>query len=158
MRTGVSANGLRDCSDYPSSLRGPLRPQLALADAGACRESFACGRGAARHPIFGRSALEIVTLAVWTFWRKGRGEREDELHGFLARLTIRPDIERVLDGRAAGSGALVSGTLDSVSFKSSDDDNVKRETETLSLSLERREVRRRMSFPAATLSLVGDFA
>jgi hypothetical protein len=89
---------------------------------------------------------------------EGEGDREEELHGFLARLTIRPDMERLLEGRAAGSGALVSGTLDSVSFKSSDDDSVKRETEALSLSLERREVRRRMSFPAATLSFVGDSA
>ena len=69
-------------------------------------------------------------------------------------------MERLFDGRAAGSGALVSGTLDAVSFKSSDDDSVKRETEVLSLSLsfERREVLRRMSFPAATLSFVGDSA
>lgn len=42
----------------------------------------------------------------------GDGEREDEPHGFRARLTILPDMERLLEGRAAGSGALVSGTLD----------------------------------------------
>jgi hypothetical protein len=69
-------------------------------------------------------------------------------------------MDRLFDGRAAGSGALVSGTVDSGSFKSSDDDSVKRETDGLSFSLplERREVRRRMSFPAATLSFVGDSA
>lgn len=92
----------------------------------------------------------------------GDGEREDEPHGFRARLTILPDMERLLDGRAAGSGALVSGTLDtpascdSVSLRSSDDDSVK--CETWGLFLERRDVRRRMSLPAATLSLVGDLA
>lgn len=89
----------------------------------------------------------------------GDGDREEEPHGFLARLTILPDIDRLLDGLAAGSGALVSGTNESVSFRSSDDDNVNCETEAcFDLSLERREVRRRMSFPAATVSFVGDSA
>ena len=89
----------------------------------------------------------------------GDGDREEEPHGFLARLTILPDIDRLLDGLAAGSGALVSGTCESVSFKSSDDANVKREIVAgFGLSLERREVRRRMSFPAATVSFVGDSA
>lgn len=93
----------------------------------------------------------------------GDGEREDDPHGFRARLTIRPDmVDRLLDGRAAGSGALVSGTWDapascnSVSFRDSDDDRVK--CETCGLFLERKEVRRRMSLPAATLSLVGEVA
>lgn len=93
----------------------------------------------------------------------GDGDREEEPHGFLARLTILPDIDRLLDGLAAGSGALVSGTCESASFKSasfkSSDDNVKREIVVgFDLSLERREVRRRMSFPAATVSFVGDSA
>lgn len=43
-----------------------------------------------------------------------------------------------------------------MSFRSSDDDSVK--CETCGLFLERREVRRRMSLPAATLSLVGELA
>jgi hypothetical protein len=66
----------------------------------------------------------------------GEGEREEEPQGFLARLTILPDIERLFEGRTAGSGAFVSGTCGSESFKSSDDDNVKRET-VAGLSLER---------------------
>ena len=92
----------------------------------------------------------------------GDGDREEELHGFRARLTIRPDMERLFDGRTAGSGALVAGTLealgssDSVSLRSSDDDSVKCETATGGSFLERRDVRRRMSFPAATLSFVGE--
>lgn len=92
----------------------------------------------------------------------GDGEREDEPHGFRARLTILPDIERFLEGRAARSGALVSGTwgptasCDCVSLRSSDDDRVK--CETCDLFLERRDVRRRISLPAATLSLVGESA
>lgn len=89
----------------------------------------------------------------------GDGDRDEEPHGFLARLTILPDIVRLLDGLTAGSGALVSGTCESASFKSSDDDNVKRETGAgFDLSLDRREVRRRISFPAATVSFVGDSA
>lgn len=103
------------------------------------------------------SALCLVLLA------EGDGDREEEPHGFRARLTIRPDIERLLDGRAAGSGARVSGTLAapscaSASLRSSDEDRVKCETETGGLFFERRDVRRKMSFPAATLSLVGDSA
>lgn len=92
----------------------------------------------------------------------GDGDREDEPHGFRARLTIRPDMERLFGGRTAGSGALVSGTLESwafcnsVSLRSSDDDSVKCETATGGSFLERRDVRRKMSFPAATLSFVGE--
>lgn len=101
------------------------------------------------------SGLCFVLLA------DGDGEREDEPHGFRARLTMRPDIERPLDGRAAGSGALVSGTLatascDSVSLRSSDDESVKCETAAGGLSFERRDVRRKISLPAATFSLVGE--
>lgn len=35
---------------------------------------------------------------------------ELEIHGLRAKCTSLPDIERALDGRAAGSGGLVSGT------------------------------------------------
>lgn len=94
----------------------------------------------------------------------GDGDREEELHGFRARLTMRPDMERPFEGRAARSGALVSGNLealgfsncDSVSLRSSDDDSVKCETATGGSFFERRDVRRKMSFPAATLSFVGE--
>jgi len=93
----------------------------------------------------------------------GDGDREEELHGFRARLTMRPDMERLFEGRAAGSGALVSGTLhtlgfcDSVSSRFSNDDSVKCETATGGSFFERIDVRRRMSFPAATLSFVGEW-
>jgi hypothetical protein len=95
---------------------------------------------------------------------EGDGDREEELHGFRARLTMRPDMERPFDGRAARSGALVSGILEalescdcnSVSLRSSDDDSEKWETATGGPFFERREVRRKMSFPAATLSFVGE--
>ena len=36
---------------------------------------------------------------------------ELEIHGLRAKCTSLPDIERALDGRAAGSGGRVSGTL-----------------------------------------------
>lgn len=94
---------------------------------------------------------------------EGDGDRDEDPHGLRARLTIRPDMVRLLEGRAAGSGARVCGTLAapscaSESFRSSDEDRVKWDTETGGLFFERREVRRKMSFPAATLSLVGDSA
>jgi hypothetical protein len=80
-------------------------------------------------------------------------------------------MERALEGRATGSGAFVSGYLTggfadapdapegsevAVSFKSSAG-RVNRETATADFSLLRRkEVRRRMSFPAATSSFDGE--
>jgi hypothetical protein len=77
-------------------------------------------------------------------------------------------MERALEGRATGSGAFVSGYLTggfadapegsetAVSFRSSVD-RVNREMATPDFSLLRRkEVRRRMSFPAATSSFDGE--
>jgi hypothetical protein len=80
-------------------------------------------------------------------------------------------MERALEGRATGSGAFVSGYLTggfgdapegseaAVSFRSfrSSADRVNREMATADFSLlRRREVRRRMSFPAATSSFDGE--
>lgn len=135
--------------------RGRLYKMLRLRDGSVVSESAV-------------SVLRILDLVgdrssdlCFVLLDDGEGEREDDPHGLRARFTIRPDMERFLDGRAAGSGALVSGTLeaalcDSVSLKSSDDDSVK--CETCGLFLDRRDVRRRMSFPAATLSLDVDLA
>jgi hypothetical protein len=91
---------------------------------------------------------------------------ELDIQGFRAKLTSLPDIERALDGRATGDGALVSGTFGGGSGASeggasarSSVETVKRETATVDLSLERRrEVRLKMSFPAATSSFEGDSA
>lgn len=101
----------------------------------------------------------------------GEGDRDwepEEPQGFRARLTSLPDMERALDGRATGSGAFVSGYLTggfgdapegseaAVSLRSSAD-RVNREMATADFSLFlRREVRRRMSFPAATSSFDGE--
>ena len=89
---------------------------------------------------------------------------EPEAHGLRARLTNLPDTARVLEGRATGSGGLVSGTVMSVScescvgaftcFCSSIDPDLRERSPAL--FWERREVRRRISLPAATSSFVGD--
>jgi hypothetical protein len=97
------------------------------------------------------SALCFTLFAV-----EGDGDLDEDPNGLRARLTIRPDIERLFDGRAAGSGALCSGNLAPAFWsKSSDDDSVKWVTAAEVLFLDRRDVRRKISFPAATLSLVG---
>lgn len=90
-----------------------------------------------------------------------------EPHGLRARLTSLPDIARALEGRATGSGGFVSGIFkrtsgaselgDTLSSSSFSADSVTRETATArSLFFERMDVRRRISFPAATSSFVGD--
>lgn len=71
------------------------------------------------------SALCFTLFAV-----EGEGDLDEDPNGLRARLTIRPDIERLFEGRAAGSGALCSGIFvpafcGSKSFKSSDDESVK---------------------------------
>lgn len=97
----------------------------------------------------------------------GLDNGELEPHGLRARLTSLPDIARALEGLATGSGGLVSGNLkrtfcDSevgdASFSSSFSvDSATCETATAgSLFFERMDVRRRISFPAATSSFVGD--
>jgi hypothetical protein len=105
------------------------------------------------------SSLCLVLFAA------GEGDRDADPHGFRAKLTIRPDMERDFNGRATGSGALVSGIFVAVtfwaskSFRSSDDESVKWATAAGDFSgffFERRDVRRRISLPAATLSFVGD--
>ena len=101
--------------------------------------------------------------------RDGEPGRDGELdvQGLRARLTSLPDTERTLEGRATGSGGLVSGTpmdvccesgLGASSLSNSSGDTSRRETVMAgwSLPFERREVRRKMSFPAATSSFVGD--
>lgn len=89
---------------------------------------------------------------------------ELDIHGFRAKLTSLPDIERALEGRATGDGGLVCGTFGGgsggsaggVSAKSSVE-TVKRDTATVDFSLERRrEVRLKISFPAATSSFDGE--
>lgn len=105
------------------------------------------------------SGLCLVLFAA------GEGDRDADPHGFRAKLTIRPDMERAFIGRATGSGALVSGIFVAVtswaseSFRSSDEESVKWATAAGDFSgffFERRDVRRRISLPAATLSFVGD--
>ena len=107
------------------------------------------------------SSLWVVRLAA------GEGDRDDDPQGFRAKLTIRPDMERVFNGRATGSGARVSGTLAPLpsccdvgllSLRSSVEERVKCETarDNLSGLLARNDVRRRISFPAATVSFVGE--
>jgi hypothetical protein len=96
----------------------------------------------------------------------GEGDRDEDPHGFRAKLTIRPDMERFFtNGRATGSGALVSGifvavtSCASASLRSSEEDSVKWETAAGDFScffFERRDVRRRISLPAATVSFVGE--
>jgi hypothetical protein len=75
-------------------------------------------------------------------------------------------MERDFNGRATGSGALVSGIFVAVtfwvskSFRSSDEESVKWATAAGDFSgffFERRDVRRRISLPAATTSFVGDW-
>lgn len=105
------------------------------------------------------STLCLVLFAA------GDGDRDEDPHGFRAKFTIRPDMERAFNGRATGSGAFVSGifvsftSCASESFRSSDEDSVKCATAAGDFSgffFERRDVRRRMSFPAATVSFVGE--
>lgn len=91
---------------------------------------------------------------------------ELEAHCLRARLTNLPDTARALEGRATGSGGLVSGTVMSVScdsrvgasscFCSPDDPDLR--GLPMALFWERREARRRISLPAATSSFVGDGA
>ena len=88
---------------------------------------------------------------------------ELDIQGFRAKLTSLPDIERALEGRATGDGALVSGTwAGGTEFSgpagsdTSSVDTVKRETAIVGLFLDRSEVRRKMSLPAATSSFDGD--
>lgn len=103
----------------------------------------------------------------------GFGDGELEPHGLRARLTSRPDMTRALDGWATGSGGFVSGIVkggaswdselgeslssSSSSFSAFWSNPATRVTAIAgSLLCERSEVRRKMSLPAATSSLVGE--
>lgn len=90
---------------------------------------------------------------------------EFDNHGFRAKLTSLPDIDRALEGRATGDGGLVSvGSLAGnevasepvVESDKSSADTVNRETAMVGLFLERMEVRRKISLPAATSSFDGE--
>lgn len=98
---------------------------------------------------------------------EGEVDRFGELNvqGFRAKFAILPDIERALDGRATGDGALVCGTFGGggggseggSSVTSLGDETVSRDTATVDLSLwRRREVRRKISLPATTSSFEGE--
>lgn len=99
------------------------------------------------------------------FLAEGEGDRESafEIQGFRAKLASLPDIDWAFEGRATGSGGRVSGTFTTVSWDSefvvpfnSSADTVKRETAIACFSLDRCEVRRKISFPAATSSFEGN--
>jgi hypothetical protein len=124
-----------------------------------------CGAGELdRDCSSARDARPLEPLA------EGDGDllEEFDIHGLRARLTNLPDIERALEGRATGSGALVSGISVSGAFgrapgssalvgsDTSSVETLNRETVMVDFSLERREVRRKISFPASTSSFDGD--
>jgi hypothetical protein len=135
--------------------------------------------GAAESELGGNSKLpELLDDGVcddesspWRVRRRGVLEEgevdrfgELDIQGFRAKLTSLPDIPRVLEGRATGDGALVCGTFGGsggseggTSVVRSSVETVNRETATVGLSLDRRrEVRLKISFPAATSSFDGE--
>ena len=135
--------------------RGRLYNIERLRDGGAESESDSSAFLAAPRVGDCSSTLDFVFLA------DGEGDREGEPQGFFARLTILPDIERPFEGRAAGSGIRCPSNFGAascglISFRSSEDESVKCETVGGDFVFERRDVRRRMSFPAATDSFVGE--